>query len=122
MSSLVADIVIVLLLFTGIVFGGISLLGLLIFPDIRSRMYTAIRAGLICAAAIFGGAVVYAAAMLAGPGGEQYATFFFHAVLLAGIIAVGTMIVSRQLLEKTRGLVYRGVRGEPPAATPENEQ
>ena len=121
MSSLAADIAIFLLLFAGIVFGGISLLGLLIFPDIRSRMYTALRAGLICAAAIIGAAFVYAAAMIAGPGGEQYVTFFFHTVLLAGIIAVGTMIATRQLLEKTRGLVYRGVSEEPLVVKPDND-
>ena len=44
MSSLPADIIIWALLVVGTVFAGIGLMGLLIFPDTRSRMFTAFRA------------------------------------------------------------------------------
>ena len=107
MSSFVADMIIYLLLFAGVIFGGISLLGLLIFPDIRSRMYTALRGGLICVAAILCAAVVYALARLAESGGDQYTVFLFHTLFLAGLIAVSVMIISRQMLVKTRGIAYR---------------
>lgn len=118
MSSMVPDILIFVLLFGSILFGGISLLGLLIFPDIRSRMFTALRGGLLCAGAVIGAALIFALTHLAESGGEQYAAFFFHAVFLAGIMAVGIMIVSRQMHEKTQAIAYCGAG----APTPGKEQ
>jgi len=114
MSSLASDIVIVVLLFGGILFGGISLLGLLIFPDIRSRLFTALRGGLLCAGAICGAALIYALTLLAESGGEQYATFFFHAIFLAGIMILGIMIINRQMQEKTRAIAYCGAAASVP--------
>jgi hypothetical protein len=109
MSNFAADILIYILLLTGVGFGGISLMGLLIFPDIHSRMYTALRASLICVAAIVCAAVVYAFTLLASSGGDLYLTFLFHVLLLAGILGVGIMIIDRQVLDKTRALVYCGI-------------
>jgi multicomponent Na+:H+ antiporter subunit G len=106
MSSVAADLVIFPLLFLGVMFGGISLLGLLIFPDIRSRMYTALRAGLISAILVIAAGAVFALARLAESGGSQYQTFLFHALFLCGLIIVGTMILSRQILEKTHAMAY----------------
>jgi multicomponent Na+:H+ antiporter subunit G len=108
MSDLVADLLICLLLLAGVGFGGISLMGLLIFPDIHSRMYTALRASLICVAILTGASAVYALALLGRTGSGQYATFLIHALFLAGMIAVGIMIINRQVLDKTRALVYCG--------------
>lgn len=108
MSDLVADILIYLLILAGVGFGGISLMGLLIFPDIHSRMYTALRASLICGGAIIGAAVVYAITLLSGNGGELYFTFLFHVIFLAAMIAVSIMIINRQVLDKTRALAYCG--------------
>ena len=108
MSELVSDILIYLLLFAGIGFGGISLMGLMIFPDIRSRMYTALRAGLLCSAAILGAAIIYTITWLAGAGGEAYSTFFIHMIFLGGIIALGVMIINNQVLTKTQDQVYCG--------------
>lgn len=108
MSDMVADIIIYLLMLAGVGFGGISLMGLLIFPDIHSRMYTALRAGLICTGAIVCATVVYAITLLSGNGGDLYLTFLFHVILLAAVIAVAVMIINRLVLDKTRALVYRG--------------
>lgn len=108
MSDLVADIIIYLLMLAGVGFGGISLMGLLIFPDIHSRMYTALRAGLICVGAIVCAAVVYAVTLLSGMGGDLYFTFLSHVIFLAAVMAVGIMIINRQVLDKTRALVYCG--------------
>jgi hypothetical protein len=104
MSELVADILIYLLLFTGVGFGGIALMGLMIFPDIRSRMYTAFRACLICITAILGSAIIYAITQVAGSGGVRYFTFLIHVIFLGGVIAVAVMIINREILKKTRGL------------------
>jgi hypothetical protein len=117
MSSLVFDLLIYLLLVAGVGFGGIALMGLLIFPDLHSRMYTALRASLICMAAVVGAAVMYATALLSGAGGDQYFVFFSHVVFLAGVIAVGIMVINRQVLDKTKALVYRGDETANPADT-----
>jgi multisubunit Na+/H+ antiporter MnhG subunit len=108
MSELVADIIIYLLMLTGVGFGGIALMGLLIFPDIHSRMYTALRASLICVGAMVCSAVVYAITLLSANGGDLYVTFIFHVIFLAAVMAVGIMIINRQVLDKTRALVYCG--------------
>jgi hypothetical protein len=108
MSELVADILIYLLLLAAVGFAGISLMGLLIFPDIRSRMYTALRAGLICAGAALSAAIVYAFTAVVIGSGVQYSTFLVHALFLGGVIAVAVMIINQQVLEKTKSLVYCG--------------
>lgn len=108
MSNLISDILIYLLLLAGIGFGGISLMGLLIFPDIRSRMYTALRAGLISIGALICAAVVYAITLLPGNSGDVYLSFLIHVIFLAAMVAVGVMVINRQVLDKTRALVYRG--------------
>ena len=108
MSSLVADILICLLLVAGIGFGGIALMGLLIFPDLHSRMYTALRASLLCVTAVVGAAAVYALARLIETGGDPYAAFLFHVIFLAGMMAVAIMVINRQVLDKTKALVYCG--------------
>lgn len=113
MSSLVADILIFLLLAAGIGFGGIALMGLLIFPDLHSRMYTALRASLICVSAVGGAAGVYALARVVESGGDPYAAFLFHVIFLAGMMVVAIMIVNRQVLDKTKALAYCGSVPEP---------
>lgn len=105
MTNVFADFFILAFLLAGTVFGAIALMGLLIFPDIRSRRYTAFRAGLISCAATSGAAVIYTLALFFETGGSQYVTYLFSTILLAGIIVVGTMIINRQVLEKTQGYV-----------------
>jgi multicomponent Na+:H+ antiporter subunit G len=107
-SVLAADLLIYLLLLAGVGFGGISLMGLLIFPDLHSRMYTALRAGLISMAAIIGAGVVYALTLLAGTGSDQYSAFLFHTMFLAAVVAVSIMVIDRQVLEKTKALIFCG--------------
>ncbi|PKL64788.1 MAG: hypothetical protein CVV32_06830 [Methanomicrobiales archaeon HGW-Methanomicrobiales-3] len=119
MSSPVADILIFLLLAAGIGFGGIALMGLLIFPDLHSRMYTALRASLICVSAVVGAAGVYALARLVESGGDQYAAFLFHVIFFVGIMVVAIMIVNRQVLDKTKALAYCG---SVPAKNPDQEK
>lgn len=119
MSDPVADLFIYLLLVTGVGFGGIALMGLLIFPDLHSRMYTALRASLICVVGAVGAAVVYVMSRLIGSGGDQYATFLIHALFLAGMMAVGIMVINRQVLDKTKALVYCG---NVPAKKPDPEK
>jgi len=118
MSDLIADILIYLLLLAGVGFAGIALMGLLIFPDIRSRMYTALRASLICMAAIIVAAAVYAVALWSGTGGEQYLIFLIHTIFLAGMMGIAITAIGRLVREKTRKLVYCA-SAEPNASGPD---
>ena len=108
MTNLAADILIYLSLLAGFGFGAISLMGLLIFPDIHSRMYTALRAGLISIVAVVIAACIYGVAMSMGAAGDLYFTFIIHVLFLAGIVVVAVLVINRQLLDKTKALVYRG--------------
>ena len=52
MSDPFIDAVIYILFTVSVGFSGIGVIGLLLFPDIRSRLYTAVRATLIGTAAM----------------------------------------------------------------------
>ena len=100
MSSLFADGIIWLLLFTGVGFSGIGVIGLLLFPDIRSRSYTGFRAALIglaatgCAVFAFGGYQYFATS------GSQYLSLVFHTLILVIVVFIGNALVSREILKR----------------------
>ena len=102
MSSLVIDLIIWILLIVGVGFGLISLIGLLLFPDTRSRMYTAIRASLIGIGATGIAVFIYGLNVLQTSGGNQYFTLLLHTVVMVLVVAMGNYVVSRTILEKTR--------------------
>ena len=95
--SLPADILIWLLLAVGIGFGALGLFGLVIFPDIRSRMYTAVRATLIGFSSITAAAVIYAVTRYLATNGSQYFIFGLTVIFLYAIIVIGTVILSREI-------------------------
>jgi multisubunit Na+/H+ antiporter MnhG subunit len=90
MSSLLVDLGIWALLFIGVAFCGIGLIGLLIFPDTKSRMFTAFRATAIGLGAVVLAVVIYGSYALMTTGGNQYLTLTIHAVILALVLAAGT--------------------------------
>jgi len=92
-----ADILIWLLLAAGICFGALGLFGLVIFPDIRSRMYTAVRATLIGVTAVTGSAIIYAATRILETNGSQYITFALTAVVLYAVVVIATLVLSREI-------------------------
>jgi len=95
--SLPADILIWLLLAVGIGFGALGLFGLVIFPDIRSRMYTAVRATLIGFSSITAAVLIYAATRYLATNGSQYFIFGLTVIFLYAIIVIGTLILSREI-------------------------
>ena len=105
MSSLLIDLIIWVLLIAGVGFGLISLIGLLLFPDTRSRMYTAIRASLIGIGATGIAVFIYGLNALQTFSGNQYFTLLLHTILLIVIVAIGNYIVSSTILEKTRPII-----------------
>lgn len=102
MSSLVFDLGIWVLLALGVDFGLIGLIGLFLFPDTRSRMYTAIRATMI--SLVFAGlaVLIYGIYALQTSGGVLYQTLILHTVVLGVIVGLGNYLISRKILGMTR--------------------
>jgi len=102
MSSLAIDIIIWILLITGVVFGLIGLIGLSLFPDTRSRMYTAVRATLISISAITLAVICCGLYASQTAGGTQYQTLVLHTLLLFSVVVIGNLVLSSTVLERTR--------------------
>jgi multisubunit Na+/H+ antiporter MnhG subunit len=102
MSDLFLDSIIIILLVTGIGFGGIGVIGLLLFPDIRSRMFTAFRATILSLISITVAVIIYALSTFQTNGGDQYITLVFHAVILLCIAIVANMVNYKIILERTK--------------------
>ena len=102
MSSLVIDVIIWVLLWVGAGFGLIGLIGLLLFPDTKSRMYTAVRATLIGISSIGLAVILYGLYALQASGGNLYLTLVLHALMLVVIVVTGNYIASGLILEKVQ--------------------
>lgn len=88
MTDILADIILTVLLLAAIGFGGISLMGLLIFPDIRSRSFTGLRAGILSIALVTAAAIGYGLYSWVVTGGMQYLVFVLISVIAFGIVVV----------------------------------
>lgn len=95
MSSFALDIVIWILLFSGFVFGVLGFFGLLIFPDIKSRMFTASRASLIASGLVIVTVLLYGINAYRETGQEIYLSLLVRTVLLAVILVAGMVVVTR---------------------------
>ena len=93
MSAPAVDAAIFILLVISIGFGGIGVIGLLLFPDIRSRMYTAFRATVISISAIILSVIIYALSTFNSNGGDQYITLILHSLVLLFIVAVANGVI-----------------------------
>lgn len=103
MSSLPADLEIWALLFIGTVFCGFGLMGLLIFPDTKSRMFTAFRATALGLAAVVLAVISYGYYLLMTIGGDQYRVLILHTLFLALVLAAGMWVmygIIRERLQK----------------------
>lgn len=101
MMQLVWDLLIWLCLAIGVCFGGLGFFGLLIFPDIRSRMFTAVRASLIGISAITVAVILFGINGYLVTGGSQYLTLIIHILFFYGVILVADVSISRIILERT---------------------
>ena len=102
MSEPVIDAVIYILLVISVGFGGIGVIGLILFPDIRSRMYTAFRATVIGISAIILSVILYAVSLFVSGGGDQYFTLILHSLFLLIIVAVANALVYKTILDRTK--------------------
>jgi multisubunit Na+/H+ antiporter MnhG subunit len=101
MSSFLADCGIWALLFIGTVFCGFGLMGLLIFPDTKSRMFTAFRATAIGLGAVILAVLLYGVSLLLTGGGDQYLALILHTLFLGGVLASGTWVMYGIIRERT---------------------
>jgi len=100
MSAQVIDGIIWLFLFIGVMFCGISIIGLLLFPDIRSRQYTASRASLIGSGAIVSAVIVFGLFRNFTSFGHQYGNLIILTLGLFVVILAGNLILSRMITQR----------------------
>jgi multisubunit Na+/H+ antiporter MnhG subunit len=101
MSSLPADLIIWGLLVIGTVFSGLGLMGLLLFPDTRSRMFTAFRATAIGLGAVVLAVAVYGYTLFTTTGDSQYAALVLRTLVLAVVLAFGTWVMYGTIRKST---------------------
>lgn len=114
MSSLLGDLIIWALLFIGAVFCGIGLMGLLLFPDTRSRMFTAFRATCIGLGAVALAAITYAYTMSLTAGNDLYLALILRTLFLVFVLTAGTTVMYKNIRERTSGK-KSGCTGQQPA-------
>jgi multisubunit Na+/H+ antiporter MnhG subunit len=117
MSDPAIDAAIFILLVISVGFGGIGVIGLLLFPDIRSRMYTAFRATVISISAIILSVIIYGLSAFISSGGDQYITLILHTLILLFIVAVANGVVYKTILDRTKPVTSCRV---PPEQTKDN--
>ena len=100
MSALVDGIIFVLL-FIGVGFCGISVIGLLLFPDIRSRSHTAVRASLMGSGAIVSAIILYSLFLFLTTGGNQYLVLFALVIVLFLVVLAGNVVITRIIMKRT---------------------
>lgn len=124
MSSLPADLIIWALLFIGTVFCGFGLMGLLIFPDTKSRMFTAFRATSIGLGAVVLAVITYAYSLFMTAGGDRYLTLILRTLFLVFVLAAGTWVMYGIIRERTSNEKPGSadqVPGEPVTGTKDGE-
>lgn len=98
MIELFVDALLYIILLAAILFGWISVVGLLLFPDIRSRAFTGIRAGLIATGLVTAAAIVFGLYKWVETNGAiQYPVYAGAAVLLCVLLMILNWAGSRAL-------------------------
>ena len=85
---LLLDVMITLLLVAAAGFGAIAVIGLLLFPDIRSRSFTGLRAGILATALVTIAGICYGIFEWFLQGGMQYLEYALSAVLILVLVIV----------------------------------
>jgi multisubunit Na+/H+ antiporter MnhG subunit len=102
MSDPAIDTIIFILLVLCIGFGAIGVIGLLLFPDIRSQMYTAFRASMISISTMIFAVVFFALSIFWSSGGDQYIILVLHTLVLLIIVAVSNGLVYKMILDRIK--------------------
>ena len=86
MIEFAVDVLLYILLLAAIGFGWISVIGLLLFPDIRSRAFTGLRAGIFAMTLVTASAICYGLFTWTRDGGMQYLVLVLAAALMLVIV------------------------------------
>jgi multisubunit Na+/H+ antiporter MnhG subunit len=102
MSNPYIDAFIFILFMVSIGFSGIGVFGLFLFPDIRSRLYTAVRATLIGSGAMVLSVIAYAVFVFLSRGGGEYSSWVIHAIVLMCIVTGANVVMYRLILMRAK--------------------
>ena len=102
MSNPLIDAVIFILIGLSVGFAIIGMIGLFLFPDIRSRMHTAFRATLISLGCLWTSVTVFALFIVLSRVGDQYIIFVLHSVVLLIIVIVANAVLYKLFRERTK--------------------
>ena len=102
MSNPLIDAVIFILIGLSVGFAIIGMIGLFLFPDIRSRMHTAFRATLISLGCLWTSVTVFALFIVLSRVGDQYIIFVLHSVVLLSIVIVANAVLYKLFRERTK--------------------
>lgn len=94
MIELVVDILLYILILAAILFGGISVMGLVVFPDPRSRAFTGVRAGIWAMTLVSLAGICYGLFSWYATEGLQYLVFTLAVVLLLALVILLNRIVT----------------------------
>jgi multisubunit Na+/H+ antiporter MnhG subunit len=111
MSSLVLDSGLYVLLIACVGFAGISVIGLLLFPDIRSRQYTGTRASMISLGAITFAGIVFGMYASSNEGGRQYSDLIIFLIVLVVLLVILNIIAARIIQHKSKDMGKLPVNG-----------
>lgn len=104
MTGLVVDILLYILILAAILFGGISVMGLVVFPDPRSRAFTGIRAGILAMALVSLAGICYGMFSWFTTDGMQYVVFTLAAILLFVLVVFLNRITAPAICRAAVGL------------------
>jgi multicomponent Na+:H+ antiporter subunit G len=94
MSVLILDVLLYILLLAAIGFGAISVIGLLLFPDIRSRSFTGLRAGTLAITLATAAGICFGIYTWIANGGIQYLLYAIGAVMMLVLVWVLNQIAT----------------------------
>ena len=100
MSSFAIDFIIWLLLLAGFGFSVIGVIGLFLFPDIRSRRFTSVRATLIGTGSVIFAVLVYGIYQIMATGASQYPPLVLHVLLMLVVVSSANYVISLEIVNK----------------------
>jgi len=115
MSNPFIDAVIYILFIISIGFGGIGVIGLFLFPDIRSRLHTAVRATIIGTAAMVLSLIAYALFVSLSGSADLYRSLVIHTLILMCIVMGANLVLYRMILTRAKNPACNPSRQTPDA-------
>ena len=97
MIELIVDLVLYIVLFAAIGFGVISVMGLVVFPDPKSRAFTGLRAGVLAMALAGLAGICYGLFSWYSAGGDQYLLFTLASAILLALVVCLDRITAKAI-------------------------